>query len=289
MRSYVLGKYFSVPDLAPAVVAGSTATVSGGTGTPFFGTATKPPTLSDAEWKDLQSAQAALDALFDGKRPVSNSDVAKAQKSIAQQTALWSKAISGSQLTPVQRYQLQLKLPTLPAPPGRATPPTLSMSPGSGPQTPSDPAVTPETSPLGAWLGDQLSSVAESGVDEGLDALGEAAAEQLLGKSTGYGEFKALAQIAVAYKQEGTAGAMAESANWLIGQIPLPQAGFAVWGGRFGASIAFEALNKFMTDAMSAVGVEFDKDKFWAQVREDANTWKKAVMDFAGAPKGADG
>lgn len=280
-----LRKYFQVPDVRlPAETAGQ-AILLGGTGTPFFGAVARPPGVTEAEWTDLEKARAGLDALFDGKRPVKLADIDKAQKAIAQQTAVWSKAVGSPSLTPLQRCQLQLKLPTLPAPPGRQAPASLP-GPISNwlPQPPSfDPSATPTVHPLGPWLADQFSDLAESG----LETAGEELAEHILGEESGFGDFLGVAKIAVAYKQEGPSAALAEATDWLIGKINIPQAGFAVWGGRLAASVSFETLNRFMRDAASAVGMELDPEDFWASVRQESNVWQRAVMDFLGAPGAA--
>lgn len=277
-----LRKYFRVPDVGSLAGLGAGGSLPGGAGTPFFGAAARPPGLTNAEWTDFEKARAALDALFDGKQPLKPADIGKAETAIAQQTAVWSKAVSNPSLTPLQRYQMQLKLPTLPGPPGRPAPASLP-GPISNwlPQPPSlDPSAAPTVHPLGPWLADQFTSLAEAG----LETAGEELAEQALGEESGFGDFLGMAKIAVAYKQEGPSSALAQAADWLIGRISIPQAGFAVWGGRLAGSVSFEALSKFMADAASATGGKFDPDEFWADVRQECNVWQKAVMDFLGAP-----
>ena len=277
-----LRKYFRVPDIKLQPATSAISLVPGGT--PFFGAPTKPQALTDAEWTEMEKARAALDALFDGKQPLKPADIDKAQKAIAQQTTVWAKAVSSPNLTPLQRYQLRVKLPTLPAPPGRGATPTL---PGASanwlPQPPAlDPSVTPTVHPLGPWLGEQFSALAEGG----LDTAGEALAEHVLGKESSYGDFLGVARIAVAYKQEGPSSAVAEAANWLVGQIEMPQAGFAVWGGRFVAGLASHLLDNTMTQAYAAVGLEYDPEKDWAELRRRQNVWVNGYLDFFGFPKG---
>ncbi len=257
-----------------------------GAGTPFFGQPSKPAAVSEAEWTNFKAAQEAMDNLNSSSRPLGPQDISSLQQASRQQTAIWAKAVGSGTLTLKQRSQLRMKLPTIPAPLGQKAPATLPAPPEAWLPEPPEwkPDSTPLTNPLGPWLSQQLASVAMSGTESGLDNIGEAVAERLLGEDNAYGDAIAVARIALALKQEGSATALAETANWLISWTKMPQADLALWGGRFGASLTFAALDKFLTDAFAAVGVSFDTEKAWTQLRDEANLWQQAVLDFVGAP-----
>jgi len=95
-----------------------------------------------------------------------------------------------------------------------------------------------------------------------------------------YGVFLSLAKIVMAAEKGGTASALAETVDFAVGTLPFPGAKDAVDGGRLYANVAFQATNRFMTDAMAATGSTFDSETFWGDFKNDLNVWQKAVMEF---------
>lgn len=276
----------ALPIISPHEQEEAESLLRPGAGTPFFGRPSKPAALSEAEWTNFTAAQETVDKLSRSPKPLGQKDIALLQQASVQQTAIWAKAVASGTLTLKQRRQLRMKLPTISAPMGQKTPVTLPAPSEAWLSAPPewDPNHTPITNPLGPWLSEQLASTAIGGAEIGLDNIGEAVAERLLGEDNAYGDAVAVARLALALKQEGGATALAETANWLISWTKMPQADLALWGGRFGASLTFAALDKFLTDAFAAVGVSFDPEKAWIQLREEANLWQQAVLDFVGAP-----
>jgi hypothetical protein len=118
----------------------------------------------------------------------------------------------------------------------------------------------------------------------GAEYLGEKVADSILEDSP-FGNLLAVAKIPVAYKLEGQASARAATADFLVGLFPIPQASFAVTGGRIYANVAYQALNKFMTDSMAAVGVDFDKEKFWSDLKNQSTTGTQALMEWLNVGK----
>ena len=95
-----------------------------------------------------------------------------------------------------------------------------------------------------------------------------------------YGAFLSLTKILMAAEKGGASSAIAETVDFALGTLPLPGAKDAVDGGRVYASVAFQATNRFMTDAMAATGGTFDSEAFWGDFKNDLNVWQKAVMEF---------
>ena len=95
-----------------------------------------------------------------------------------------------------------------------------------------------------------------------------------------YGAFLGLRNIVMAAQKGGASSAIAETVDFALGALPLPGAKDAVDGGRVYASVAFQATNRFMTDAMTATGNTFDSETFWSEFQNDLNVWQKAVMEF---------
>jgi hypothetical protein len=249
-----------------------------------FGAGVVPTGLSDSEWKEAAQCQQALDILYE-KWPLSAAEIASADKLEARRNALWKKAISIPGLTAEERERMRLKLHVLNTR-STTTIPTISKEtvdkwlkpppplPSSGQAKPAVPTVNPVSS----WLVGQF---AMGQTQSALEFGGEVWADEILEEHS-YGDLLGVGKIALAYKEGGTSSAITESVNYLVGKIPIPQAGVAVEGGRLYANIVFRVQNKFMTDAMQAAGGEFDKDKFWSDFNNDCNVWQKAVKGWVG-------
>jgi len=98
--------------------------------------------------------------------------------------------------------------------------------------------------------------------------------------STRFGDFVGLYKIAMATSEGDISSGLSSAVDFVVGKIPFPQATLAVEGGRVYSKVAFQATNRFMTDAMTAVGGTFDADAFWNDFKNDLNVWQKAVMEF---------
>jgi hypothetical protein len=93
-----------------------------------------------------------------------------------------------------------------------------------------------------------------------------------------------IAKVAVKAREEGVAGAGAQTADFIISGVFKPsaaaQAGFAVEGGRMYSNVAFHSLNRFMIDAMNATGADFDPEEFWKRFNESLTTSQKGVIKW---------
>jgi hypothetical protein len=248
-----------------------------------FGTGASPMGLSDSEWKEAAECQQRLDVLYT-KWPLSASEIAEADKLEARRNTLWKKAISVPGLTAEERDRFRLKLHTLNAQ-SSVTIPTLNkdiidkwLKPPPLPvQEQGKPAV-PTMNPVASWLTGQF---AMGQVQGALEFGGEVVTDEI-SEENSFGDFLGVGKIALAYKEGGVSSALAETGNFLVGKIGMPEASVAVEGGRQYANVVFQAQNKFMTDSMKAAGGEFDKEKFWSEFNEDLTVWQKAVKEFVG-------
>ncbi|MCK4537062.1 MAG: hypothetical protein KAT93_08615, partial [Desulfuromonadales bacterium] len=87
-------------------------------------------------------------------------------------------------------------------------------------------------------------------------------------------------KIAMAASEGDISSGLSSAVDFLVGEIPLPQATLAVEGGRIYSKVAFQATNRFMTDAMTAVGGTFDAEAFWNDFKNDLTVGQKTVMEF---------
>jgi hypothetical protein len=248
----------------------------------IFGHGPAPVGLSESEWQEAADCQQALDVLY-AKWPLSGAEIAEVDKLEARRAVLWKKAISIPGLTSEERDRFRLKLHTLKRP--NAVVPSVSNDTVDGWMKPPMPASqgqnkppVPTINPVTSWLVGQF---ADGQLQNALEFGGELWADRIFDEHS-FGDLLGVGKIAVAYKNGGVTSALAESMNFLVGKIPIPQASMAVEGGRQYGNIVFRAQNKFMTDAMKAVGGEFDKDKFWSEFKEDCSVGQRAIMEWIG-------
>uniref|UniRef100_C6E1E7 Tetratricopeptide TPR_2 repeat protein n=1 Tax=Geobacter sp. (strain M21) TaxID=443144 RepID=C6E1E7_GEOSM len=124
------------------------------------------------------------------------------------------------------------------------------------------------------FFADKITKIVESETGE---AIEEARGETFKNR---YERLLSLGRIAVK-AQEGVASAAgAETADLLISKMPEPmavRAEFAVEGGRMYSKVAYQALNRFMTDAMNATGASFDAEAFWKRFNDELSESRKGV------------
>lgn len=246
-----------------------------------------PAGISDSEWHEAANCQKELDALYD-KWPLSNEEVLKINKLQETCDAFWQKAVSQPGLSQAERDKLRLKLHTLKNTytkvstvskktiDGWINPPPLPVS--NSQNKSKEPTINPVTS----WL---VSQFAVGQAQSAVEFDGQLKMDQFREENC-YGDVLGIGKIAIAYKNGGVSSAIAESANFLIGRIKAPMismaAGLGVEGGRQYSNVAFQAENKFMTDAMKAVGGDFDQKQFWSDFKKDSSVLQKAVMEWIG-------
>ena len=246
--------------------------------------------LSADEWRKAGEAQRTIDRLY-SKWPLSGDEIKRLDEAQAQRNALWSKAVSVPGLSAEERERLRLDFhvrasrsgDSPPAVVGKDTLEKWSRQEQSPAKEPATSAPVPITvNPITSHV---LREFLVNRPTAGVEFVGQNLADTIDGGDS-FGNVLGVAKIAVAYKTEGAASARAATADFLVGLIPFPQASFAVDGGRVYAKVAFQALNKFMTDAMKAVGTNFDKEKFWGELRSESSQGMQAYMEWIG--NGAD-
>lgn len=121
---------------------------------------------------------------------------------------------------------------------------------------------------------------------QGAEMLGEKLSENALPAEIAgkYENVLALGKVSAEVSGGNTPGAIKEIADIVIGKLGMPQASFAVDGGRIYSNTAFTALNKFMEDSTKAVGGTFDRKEFWNSLKSEMTTGQKAVMEWIGGP-----
>ncbi|HNV69196.1 MAG TPA: hypothetical protein PKO06_05815 [Candidatus Ozemobacteraceae bacterium] len=99
-----------------------------------------------------------------------------------------------------------------------------------------------------------------------------------------YDTMLGVGKVSIALKKGDRVEAVKESLDMLVGKIGMPQASWAVEGGRMYANVGFKTLDRFMTDAMAAVGVNFDTKEFWQKFQNDLTFGQKCVYKWIGGP-----
>jgi hypothetical protein len=243
--------------------------------------------LTQEEWDVARECQRKID-LLSSKWPPTAQEIAQLDQLIGKRNALWKKAIGIPGLTAEERERLRIKLHTrdihatdgmLPTVTSEqiktwSKPPPPLPDPKRRPDEPVPEQVNPVALRLIAdFTNDQIESEIE---DQASDIAGSELGK--LGEK--FGDFLDVGKIAVAYKEGGASSALAETVDVLVGKIPIPQASYAVEGGRMYANAVYEAQNRFMTDAMKAAGGQFDKERFWSEFSEGLTVWQKAVKEW---------
>jgi hypothetical protein len=80
--------------------------------------------------------------------------------------------------------------------------------------------------------------------------------------------------------EQRTAQGVAAGVDLLIGALEMPQASWAVTGGRIYSATAFGAMNDFMTKAMAVTGKPFDSEEFWRAFKESLTEGQRSVCDW---------
>lgn len=196
---------------------------------------------------------------------------------IARQNRLWRAAVNDPQTTAVEREHLTVPLPS---DDGSMDEPRakLRLAPYRPPETATvDP--DPEASkPFHHMLVVDLSVAAG---EELALRRGAEIADRVIGAGAGetVENFVGVGKIVIE-ATESTSKGVAAGVNLLIGALEIPQASWAVTGGRLYSKVAFEAMNQFMTKATEATGGHFDSEEFWTEFRESLTTAQRSVCDW---------
>lgn len=221
--------------------------------------------LSSQEWRQARQYHGLIKTLRQSANR-SAEDEAVLGHIEARRNSLWAKAVSVPELPDDSREALALTLPVESSGPV----PGITEKDIKSVESAAD-AARKACDDVVPRLLDCIEGLTQTS-DGGLSPLGD--------KSRQFGVFNSIAKIAVTAKREGVSSAAAESLDFIVGKIPMPRATLAVDGGRLYANAAFQAANRFMTDAMRAVGGTFDADAFWRDFKNDLNLWQRTVMEF---------
>lgn len=225
---------------------------------------------------DLRDIKARIDAL---RKNSPTSDPHTLNTLLAKYVNTWVLAITRDDLTDKDRESLQLDIPVRDVDEAGGKPATIGRD--ETPDAPQEPYYG-ENRDLELMLARFNAERAGYGAEQ----LGEQAAEAVIPANIAgkYENVLALGKISVELSQDNVVGAGNELIDVLIGKLAIPQAGFAVEGGRIYAGTAFAALNKFMEDSTRAVGGHFDRREFWESLKNQMNTGQKTVLEWIGGP-----
>ena len=229
----------------------------------------------------LRDIKARIDAL---RKNSPTSDLHTLNTLLAKYVNTWVMAVSRNDLTDKDRESLQLEVPVRDVDETGGKPASIEKNSAA-----ESLAATDEPSYGGTRdLETMLARFNADRAQQGSEQLGEKVAENILPEHIAgkFGDVLALGKVSGELSQGNTAGAGKEVVDVIIGKLAIPQASFAVDGGRIYSATAFLALNKFMEDSTQAVGGKFDRKEFWESLKSQMTTGQKTVMEWIGGPDG---
>jgi hypothetical protein len=250
------------------------------------------PGFSAEQWKEYAQMRDIVNTLYaqlnrDGK--LSDEEAQKFYAALKRRNELWLHAVE-QPMSDGEREKLRLALPTvihkallkLDAVMNQLDPSAKSTLPAD--RFPDRRSERPSSKPDAImtvfesdFFADKGSEYLEYEVGETIEAVhGDAMKSK-------YENLLGVGHIAIAAKENGTAGALAGTADFIISKMPEPlsaHAGLATEGGRMYANVAYRALNRFMSDAMRATGAEFDAETFWKRFDDDLTLGQKGVKQW---------
>ncbi len=223
--------------------------------------------LSASQWRRAHQYEGLIETLYQSaeREPEDNEILAQVESG---RNALWAKAVSVLDLPADAREALTLSLPiTL----TQDFVPEITQRDIRGVDAAADVLREASFKVVRPKLVDCVKDLATYRVPE-LDAINNI--------SKTYGNLQTITKITMSATSGEASTAIASSLDFIVGSIPLPRASVAVDGGRLYSNVAFQATDRFMTDAMKAAGGTFDSKAFWNDFKNDLNVWQRAVMEF---------
>ncbi|MBW1989120.1 MAG: hypothetical protein JRI97_06200 [Deltaproteobacteria bacterium] len=253
------------------------------------------PGLSPDRWNEYLGAQETVERLY-AKRiregALSDADSQAFYSALRKRNELWVDAIQ-KPLSPAERDKLRMDLPCsvnrnllslssimgmLEQADGRDKPPPRPMAMDRRAALPVNgrsPAADPITTAFAAdFAAEKAVGLLQGAAADAVEEAGGKAVRNTYERLLGIG------RIAVRAWKGGASAAGAETADLVVSRMPEPmsaRAEMAVKGGRLYSKVAYQALNKFMTEAMAATGRSFDPDAFWTRFNKDLAESKKGV------------
>ncbi len=190
---------------------------------------------------------------------------------------LWIKASAVAGLTPEERTKLVMSIPTAVTDVCKSIG-TLTRDTLASWKRKLDENKVPEDDPMVRFNTDKTVALVEY---EGNEFAEKVLPEEIAEK---YDVMLGAGKIGIALRKGDRPEAVSEFIDLLVGKIGIPQASWAVEGGRMYADFGFKTLDRFMKDAMAAVGVDFDTKEFWKQFHDDLTFGQKCVYKWIGGP-----
>lgn len=252
------------------------------------------PGFSMEQWKEYLEAKELVNILYaklnrDGK--LSDEDAQKFYEALNRRNTLWTQATE-QPMEDVQREKLKLYLPTVVHKSLLNIDSLLNKPDSAGTSDQNGDRHPDPRKEHGPTYPDPIMTVFESNffADKGAEYIEYEVGETIESvhgdaMKSRYENLLGIGHIAIEAKENGTAGALAETTDFIISKIPEPlslHAGFAVEGGRMYSNVTYHAMNRFMKDAMKATGREFDPEAFWKEFDEELTTSQKGVKQWIG-------
>ena len=248
-----------------------------------LGSEVPPLGFPSDKWRAYLEAREVVDVLY-GKLnqggALTDEEGQVFYQALQRRNALWAEA-QGLPLGDADREALRVSVPARvsPAlshglPQDGAAPPESPDRRGGGAATQAD-ALTHAF--VAEHLSDQQLKVGDRAVK---DWLGEAHGEQLAGRAE---RLWGVGRVLLKARKGGPEGG-AELVDFAISRAPQPlslRAELAKEGGRIYSNVAFQALDRFMVDAMNATGATFDPVAFRKRVKEQMTLGQKGVSAWS--------
>uniref|UniRef100_A0A831UDR4 TPR domain protein n=1 Tax=Geobacter metallireducens TaxID=28232 RepID=A0A831UDR4_GEOME len=256
-----------------------------------------PPGFTSEQWKEYLAAEDTV-ALLYGKLnrdgALSDADSAAFYSALRRRNGLWAAAMEQPR-SDDERDRLRLSLPRVVgkgllnavmgmfqggkegdhgSAPAVKSPDRRLLSPSDRNVGADDPI---STAFAADFFADKAAERLESEVG---DAIEEVHGEKIKGR---YEKMLTVGKIGVRAMEGGVPAVGAETADLLISMMPEPtsaRAELAVEGGRIYSKVVYQALNRFMTDAMNATGAAFDSEAFWKSFNDDLTASQKGVKEW---------
>lgn len=76
--------------------------------------------------------------------------------------------------------------------------------------------------------------------------------------------------------------AISDTMDFFVGKISSSRAKFAILGGKFYKNICFRAFDDFAEKSSRAVGIKYDKKKFWKDVYNQMSLSQQSFFSWMG-------
>lgn len=248
------------------------------------------PKLTSLQYKEYLEVKNIVNNLYiklNREGVLSDADSNQFYTALNRRNELWNIAVQGS-MNSIEREKFKLSLPHVinksllnldsirdKIDPSSKTSPNISSVHTPDRRTSKEDAITMVFT--SDFFADQTGQMVEYQAGEAIENVHGSIMKDRYEKLLG------LTHIVLEAKDNGTAGAVAETIDFMISKMPEPmsaQASMAVEGGRVYSNVTYRALDRFMTDAMKGTGSNFDSETFWKQFNEDLTLSQKGIKQW---------